>query len=44
MNFGSYNYLGFAQTTGPCVDQVEVSTVEYGVGTCGSRQEMGKMS
>lgn len=41
MNFGSYNYLGFAENTGPCVEQVEQATKKYGVGVCATRQEMG---
>ncbi|XP_012942343.1 serine palmitoyltransferase 2 [Aplysia californica] len=43
MNFGSYNYLGFAENTGPCADKVEETTRKYGVGVCASRQEMGYM-
>ncbi|XP_046337562.2 serine palmitoyltransferase 2-like isoform X1 [Haliotis rufescens] len=41
MNFGSYNYLGFAENTGPCAEAVEVTTLEEGVGVCASRQELG---
>ncbi|XP_052106800.1 serine palmitoyltransferase 2-like [Mytilus californianus] len=41
LNFGSYNYLGFAENKGPCADAVEKSTMKYGVGCCGSRQELG---
>ena len=44
MNFGSYNYLGFAQNSGPVADQVEKTTRKYGVGVCGSRQEMGMLN
>ncbi|KAH9509106.1 Serine palmitoyltransferase 2 [Bulinus truncatus] len=43
MNFGSYNYLGFAENNGPCSDQVQLVTEKYGVGVCASRQEMGYM-
>ena len=42
MNFGSYNYLGFAENSGACADKVEETTRKYGVGVCGSRQEMGE--
>ena len=42
MNFGSYNYLGFAEKEGPCKDAVEKVTTEYGVAAMGSRQELGK--
>ncbi|XP_059142148.1 serine palmitoyltransferase 2-like isoform X1 [Physella acuta] len=41
MNFGSYNYLGFAENNGPCADAVHETTNSYGVGVCASRQEMG---
>ncbi|XP_071079011.1 serine palmitoyltransferase 2-like [Haliotis cracherodii] len=41
MNFGSYNYLGFAENKGPCADACEVTTLEEGVGVCASRQELG---
>lgn len=41
MNFGSYNYLGFADNEGPCKDAVEKTTNKYGVMTGGSRQELG---
>ena len=42
MNFGSYNYLGFAEKEGPCKDAVEEVTTEYGLSSMGSRQELGK--
>ncbi|XP_060562907.1 serine palmitoyltransferase 2-like isoform X1 [Ruditapes philippinarum] len=41
MNFGSYNYLGFADNKGPCKDAAEETTRKYGISTCGSRQELG---
>jgi serine palmitoyltransferase len=41
MNMGSYNYLGFAQTTGPCADDAEHVTLTQGVGVCSSRHELG---
>lgn len=41
MNFGSYNYLGFAENEGPCKDAVEGVTRDYGISACGSRQELG---
>lgn len=41
INFGSYNYLGFSETNGPCKDAVEKKTHEYGLVTCASRQELG---
>ena len=44
MNFGSYNYLGFAEKEGPCKDAVEVVTHDYGLSSMGSRQELGELS
>ncbi|XP_064601500.1 serine palmitoyltransferase 2-like isoform X2 [Liolophura sinensis] len=41
LNFGSYNYLGFADDYPPCRQEVERTTVQYGVGVGGSRQELG---
>ena len=41
MNLGSYNYLGFARTSGKCIDEVIASVRKYGVGTAGSRQGSG---
>ncbi|GFS16232.1 serine palmitoyltransferase 2, partial [Elysia marginata] len=43
MNFGSYNYLGFAESSGPCANAVHDVVQKYGVGVCASRQEMGYM-
>ena len=42
INLGSYNYLGFAENTGPCADAAAAITKKYGVGVASSRQEMGK--
>ncbi|KRX14363.1 Serine palmitoyltransferase 2 [Trichinella nelsoni] len=44
INLGSYNYLGFAENTGPCVEEVERSIRKYGIGVCSSRKEAGNMS
>lgn len=41
LNFGSYNYLGFAENTGPCAEAVEKTAMKYGIGCCASRQELG---
>ncbi|KAI8336997.1 pyridoxal phosphate-dependent transferase [Chlamydoabsidia padenii] len=41
INFASYNYLGFAQSTGPCADAVEKSVGLYGISTAGTRTEAG---
>ena len=41
INMGSYNYLGFAQPTGPCADDAEQTTRQLGVGVSSSRHELG---
>lgn len=41
VNMGSYNYLGFASTTGPCADASAEAVYKYGLGTCSSRHELG---
>ncbi|KAI9016413.1 pyridoxal phosphate-dependent transferase [Phycomyces nitens] len=41
INFASYNYLGFAQNTGPCADAVEDAVREYGISTANTRLEAG---
>ncbi|KAJ8308767.1 hypothetical protein KUTeg_013641 [Tegillarca granosa] len=41
LNFGSYNYLGFADNKGPCAEAVEKAVHKYGNGICASRQELG---
>jgi hypothetical protein len=38
---GSYNYLGFAQTEGPCAQQTAEATSRYGCGVCSSQHELG---
>ncbi|XP_041353082.1 serine palmitoyltransferase 2-like [Gigantopelta aegis] len=43
LNFGSYNYLGFGENKGPCIDTVEEITKQCGVGVGASRQEYGYM-
>lgn len=42
INMGSYNYLGFAENTGPCADAAVESTTKYGAGVSSTRSEMGK--
>ncbi|CAN8008870.1 unnamed protein product [Ixodes pacificus] len=44
INMGSYNYLGFAENSGPVVDEVEKSIRRYGSGTCSSRHELGTLA
>ena len=41
LNLSSYNYLGFAQSEGPCADQVEETVRKYGLSTASSRAEVG---
>lgn len=41
MNVSSYNYLGFAQSRGPCADQAEEIVRKLGVTTSGGRNDVG---
>ncbi|GMR60144.1 hypothetical protein PMAYCL1PPCAC_30339, partial [Pristionchus mayeri] len=41
INTGSYNYLGFAQTTGPCADAAADSIDREGITTCGQASQTG---
>lgn len=41
LNLGSYNYLGFAQTTGPCAEEAIKSIHKYGISACNPRRELG---
>lgn len=41
-NFASYNYLGFADNTGPCVDAAIDSIRKFGIATSSSRREFGE--
>jgi serine palmitoyltransferase len=43
LNLGSYNYLGFAENTGPCADAAYQSTLDYGAGTCSPARELGTL-
>lgn len=42
MNLSSYNYLGFAENNGKCIDDVEKAIKKYGVATASTRMEAGK--
>lgn len=44
MNFASYNYLGFAQNSGPCADAVEEIVKKYGITSAGTRSEAGTVN
>nr|WCZ58769.1 serine palmitoyltransferase 2 [Seculamonas ecuadoriensis] len=41
INLGSYNYLGFAETSGRCIDSVVDSLDKYGISTCGPVVDIG---
>ncbi|KFH43941.1 Serine palmitoyltransferase-like protein [Hapsidospora chrysogenum ATCC 11550] len=41
LNMSSYNYLGFAQSEGPCADAVEECVRRCGVTTCSPRSDAG---
>jgi serine palmitoyltransferase len=41
LNMSSYNYLGFAQSDGPCADAVEECVKRYGVTYCSPRADSG---
>ncbi|KAJ2831354.1 serine palmitoyltransferase component [Coemansia erecta] len=41
LNLASYNYLGFAQSEGPCADKVEEAMREHGIAQASSRIETG---
>lgn len=43
INLGSYNYLGFAENTGPCAEAAAAVALKYGAGVASSRQEMGNL-
>lgn len=41
LNISSYNYLGFAQSEGPCADAVEESIKKYGISAASPRSDVG---
>ncbi|KAJ5832141.1 hypothetical protein N7474_000452 [Penicillium riverlandense] len=41
LNLSSYNYLGFAQSEGPCADMVEDTIRKYGITAPSTRAEVG---
>ncbi|XP_076659269.1 serine palmitoyltransferase long chain base subunit [Halictus rubicundus] len=43
INLGSYNYLGFAESTGKCADQSIETLKEFGYASCSGRLELGNM-
>jgi len=43
INIGSYNYLGFAETEGPCRDAARATIQRLGVSSASTRNEIGHM-
>jgi serine palmitoyltransferase len=41
LNMSSYNYLGFAQSEGPCADAVEETIRKYGISSASPRADSG---
>jgi len=41
LNLGSYNYLGFAESGGPCVEDVVQRIQNDGVSSCSGRKDLG---
>jgi len=41
LNMSSYNYLGFAQSDGPCADAVEETIKKYGISNASPRADTG---
>ncbi|KAH8790089.1 putative serine palmitoyltransferase 2 [Hyaloscypha finlandica] len=41
LNMSSYNYLGFAQSEGPCADAVEDTIKKYGISAASPRADAG---
>ena len=41
---GSYNYLGFAESVGPCVTDTIDRIKSYAIANCSTRAEIGKLS
>jgi serine palmitoyltransferase len=44
LNLGSYNYLGFAENSGPCTDDSEQAIRDYGLSACSTRHEYGTLN
>ncbi|XP_046849497.1 serine palmitoyltransferase 2-like [Xenia sp. Carnegie-2017] len=44
LNLGSYNYLGFAENSGPCTDDSEQAVRDYGLAACSTRHEYGTLN
>ena len=44
LNLGSYNYLGFAENSGPCTDDSEQAIRDYGLAASSTRHEYGTLN
>uniref|UniRef100_A0A6B2L2A3 serine C-palmitoyltransferase n=1 Tax=Arcella intermedia TaxID=1963864 RepID=A0A6B2L2A3_9EUKA len=44
LNLGSYNYLGFSDSAGTCLESVQQALREYGVSTASTRADLGTTS
>jgi hypothetical protein len=44
LNLGSYNYLGFAEESGPCADTSVEAINMYGCAMCSPVRELGESS
>jgi serine palmitoyltransferase len=44
LNLSSYNYLGFAEASGPCADAAVEAIKMYGCAMCSPVQELGELS
>lgn len=42
INMGSYNYLGFAENGAESLKTVADTTLQYGLGVCSTRHEIGE--
>lgn len=42
LNLGSYNYLGFAENSGPCTEEVKKTMSSCGVACCSARGDYGE--
>ncbi|GAB1204525.1 hypothetical protein APSETT445_003181 [Aspergillus pseudonomiae] len=43
LNLSSYNYLGFAQSEGPCADRAEEAIRTYGISASSTRADVGSL-
>ncbi|XP_044163019.1 serine palmitoyltransferase 2-like isoform X2 [Acropora millepora] len=44
LNLASYNYLGFAENSGPCAEAAEQAVRRYGLAACSARNEYGTLT